>query len=152
MKFAPVFFAVAGLLAAPVPARAGDAPGPVATVEAFDDAIARGKEAKARELLMPDVLVYESGGEEGSLEEYARQHLGADIAFMKQVKREVLGRQHGESGDLAWVATRRRLTGTYKDKAVDVYGTETMVLARGPLGWRIRHIHWSSQRAAPPAP
>ena len=150
MKFAPVFFAVACVLAAP--ACAGEALDPVATVDAFDQAIARGQEARARELLMPDVLIYESGGQEASLEEYAKQHLGADIAFMKDLKREVLGRQHGESGDVAWVTTRRHMTGSYKGKPIDVYATETMVLARGPQGWRIRHIHWSSQRAAPPGP
>lgn len=150
MKFAPVFFAVASLLAAA--AQANDALGPVGVVDAFDRAIARGKEAKARELLAPDVLVYESGVQESSLEEYAQRHLGADIAFMKNVKRDVLGRQHGESGDLAWVATRRHLTGSYKDRPIDVFSTETMLLVRGPQGWRIRHIHWSSQRAPVPSP
>lgn len=150
MKFAPVFFAVASLCAPA--AFASEALGAVATVDAFDHAIASGQEAKARELVMPDVLVYEMGGQESSLDEYAKHHLGADIAFMKQLKRKVLGRQHGESGDLAWVTTRRHLTGTYQDKPIDVHATETMVLARGPQGWRIRHIHWSSKRATPPSP
>lgn len=150
MKFAPMLVLLAVLAAGP--GLAADPPDPVATVDAFDKAIARGDEAKARSLLAPDLLVYEGGGEEGSLAEYAAAHLQADMAFLARVKRKVLSRQHGESGDLAWVATRRKLVGTFKDKPVDLLATETMVLVRDASGWRIRHIQWSSQAAPPPKP
>jgi hypothetical protein len=30
-------------------------------------------------------------------------------------------------------------------KPVELVSTETMVLRKGEAGWRIEHIHWSSQ-------
>ena len=135
------------LIATAAPAQVPE--GAVAAADAFDQAIARGDEARIRQLLAPDVLIYEMGGQEASLDEYAAHHLKADIAFMRAMKREVLARQQGGAGELAWVATRRRVTGTFKDKPVDLFSTETLVLRKDPAGWRIVHVQWSSQSAAP---
>jgi hypothetical protein len=48
---------------------------------------------------------------------------------------------------LAWFASESRATGRYKEKAVDRFSTESMVLRKTPNGWRIIHIHWSSRNA-----
>jgi ketosteroid isomerase-like protein len=133
-------------------AAAGGLPDAIGTADAFDRAIAQGDTAAALALLAPDVLIYESGGQEASRDDYAAHHLPADIAFMAQMRRQVLDRRHGESGDLAWVATRRRLTGTYKGKPLDLLSTETLLLQRQAGAWRIAHIQWSSQPAGPKTP
>lgn len=130
-------------------ARAQDIPGPVETVDAFDRALATGAEGKARALLASDVLIFETGGQEESLEEYARHHLPADIAFMRKVNRRILNRRHSEEGGLAYVATRSRMTGIVKEKTVDLFGTETFVLRKDASGWKIIHIQWSSRPAEP---
>lgn len=122
---------------------------PAGTAAAFSAAIVAGDEATAKSLLDPDVLIYESGGQESSRDEYAAHHMKGDMAFLAKARIEVLDRKHGTSGDLAWVATRSRITATHKDKAVDIFSTESLVLKRAPGSWRIVHIQWSSRPVAP---
>ena len=132
--------------AAPSPAPTGplDAMG---TADAFAAALAKGDTARVLALLSDNVIIYESGGQESSREEYASHHLPLDVAFMAGMKTQLLDRKHGGNGDLAWVVTRSRFTGVYKGKAVDVYSTESLVLQRSAEGWKIVHVHWSSQPA-----
>ena len=105
-----------------------------------------------RALLLPDVLIYESGGAETSAAEYAGHHMPADIAFLAELKREQLSQASGGNDAAAWVATRSRLTGRFKDKDVDLDSTETLVMTRTEAGWRIAHIHWSSTPHRNPEP
>lgn len=117
---------------------------PLATAESFNRAFAAGDDKTVRTLLLPDVLIYESGGVERSAVEYGGHHLPDDIAFMSQMKRTQLSQSSSGEGSTAWVATRSRLRGRFKDKDVDLDSTETLVMTRTHEGWRIAHIHWSS--------
>lgn len=121
-----------------------------AVAEAFERALASGDAAAASALLAPDVLIYESGGQETSRDEYASAHMKGDMAFLGASKREVLSRAEGGDGDTAWVSTRSRITGRHRDKDVDILSTETLVLKHSAGGWRIVHIHWSSRPATKP--
>ena len=125
---------------------------PRAVAEAFIGALATGDEAAVRALLLPDVLIYESGGAETSAAEYAGHHMPADIAFLANLKREQLSQASGGDDTTAWVATRSRFTGRFKDKDVDLNSTETLVMTRTEAGWRIAHIHWSSAPHRSPDP
>ncbi|WP_428383984.1 YybH family protein [Nevskia ramosa] len=118
----------------------------------FADALAAGDQATVHTLLLPNVLIFESGGAETSADEYAGHHLPADIAFMAAVKRTVLSRQSGGNGVTRWVATKSRLQGRYKDRDIDLDSTESLVLQRGDGGWRIVHVHWSSSPRQAVAP
>lgn len=129
--------------------HARDMMDPLAVATAFSAAIASGDEATVKALLAPDVLIYESGGQEGSRDEYAAHHLKSDMAFLAKAQIRVLDRKHGASGDLAWVATRSRITGMARDTPVDLYSTESLVLKRLPGGWQIVHVQWSSRPVAP---
>jgi len=115
-----------------------------ATADTFNDAIARGDSATARALLMPGVLIFESGHAERSADEYSRHHLPSDIEFMAGMKIEQLSRNSGGEQTTGWVATKSRMRGHYKGKAVDLDSTATLVLTLTSAGWRIVHIHWSS--------
>ena len=115
-----------------------------ATADAFSDAIARGDLPAARALLMPGVLIFESGDAERSADEYSRHHLPSDIEFMAGMKIEQLSRNSGGDQTTSWVATKSRMRGHFKAKAVDLDSTETLVLTLTSAGWRIAHIHWSS--------
>jgi ketosteroid isomerase-like protein len=119
-----------------------DAP---ATATAFFAALAKGDVPTVLSYLAEEVVIYESGGQESSRDEYAAHHLPLDVAFLANMKTQVLDRKHGGEGKVAWVITRSRFTGTYKNKAVDLYSTESLVLHHGPAGWKIVHVHWSSQ-------
>lgn len=131
--------------AAPPTAAAPEAGSPAAAVESFHAALRAGDRDRALSWLDEKVTIFESGGAEMSRDEYASHHLAADMAFTGATNTEVLNRQAASSGDAAWVLSRTRTTGQFRNRAVDVDGVETMVLARTAAGWRIVHIHWSSQ-------
>lgn len=119
-----------------------------AVVDAFHAALRRGDTKAAQSYLSEDALIYEAGGVERGKQEYASHHLGADAAFAKAVP-STMTRRAGEAvGNIAWIATEGRTSGTYKDKAVDRVTTETMVLRRKGASWKIVHIHWSSAAGA----
>jgi ketosteroid isomerase-like protein len=122
--------------------------GPVAVVEAFGHALRTRDTPRALELLAPDVLIYEFGGQEASRDEYASDHMKGDMEFLAAATVEPLDQRHTVSGNVAIVTTRSRVKGAYQNKPFDQLSTETMVLRHAGGAWRITHIHWSS-RAAP---
>lgn len=139
------FFAMVATMST---ASAGPADeGPAASADALHAAIAAGDEQGVRELLDPAVLIFESGGIESSLEEYTSHHMHADMEFLADMEREVLYRDVFEAEKMAVVSTRSRLSGRFRDKEVDLFSTETLVLILTDVGWRVRHIHWSSTPA-----
>jgi ketosteroid isomerase-like protein len=129
-----------------LPAAAAEA---AATVDAFHAALDRGDRQGALALLAPEALIFEEGGAERSRDDYAAEHLAADMAFSKAVPSKLTRRTGGSDGTAAWIASAGRTTGSWKGKAVDRVTTETMILRRSADGWAIVHIHWSS--AAAPA-
>lgn len=134
--------------AAKVGAIAPSARPAAAVVEAFHAALRRGDTKAALSHLAENALIYEAGGVERGRQEYAAHHLGADAAFAQAVPGTITRRAGEAVGNIAWIATEGRTTGTYKDKAVDRVTSETMVLRRQGKAWKIVHIHWSSAAGA----
>jgi ketosteroid isomerase-like protein len=130
--------------ATPPPVVAANAGTPAAAVEAFQSALVNGDRDSALSWLDPAIVIFESGGAEMSREEYAAHHLDSDLAFLAATKHDVLDRQVQSAGETAWVLSRTRTTGRFRDRPIDVDGVETMVLRRLNGDWRIVHIHWSS--------
>lgn len=164
MKFAQLLLMAA--LAAPLPTAALAHPGhltlpaaaraPAAVVDAFHAALRRGDTRAALALLAEDALIFEAGGVERGKREYAAHHLGADSEFSRAVPSTLTERSGGTNGNLAWIASDGRVTGSFRGSAVDRVTTETMVLRRIAGTWKIAHIHWSSaasrrQSASPAA-
>jgi ketosteroid isomerase-like protein len=114
------------------------------TVDAFHAALRRGDTASAAALLATDALIFEAGGVERSKAEYASHHLAADAEFSQAVPSTVTHRSGRTTGEIAWIATEGRITGTYHGKPIVRVTAETMVLRRAGRGWKIVHIHWSS--------
>jgi ketosteroid isomerase-like protein len=114
-------------------------------VEGFHAALASGDRAAALDCLDEKVIIFEGGGAEMSREQYASHHLESDMAFVAATQTDVVDRQAGAAGDVAWVLSRTRTTGQFRDQAIDADGVETMLLRRSEGRWRIVHIHWSSQ-------
>jgi len=131
---------------------AGFAVSPAAVAEAesaldgFHAALAAGDRDATLAKLDPAVVIFEAGGAELSRDEYASHHLAGDMEFLAATTTERIDRRTGASGDLVWVLTRTKTTGTWEGKDVASRGTETALLARGPDGWKIVHLHWSSRR------
>lgn len=118
---------------------------PAAIVEQFQKALTSGQTDEAVALLDPDVKIFESGGVERSREQYAAHHLGADAEFLGQASIKLLSRSGDAVGDLAWVGSESRISAMDAAKPIELASTESMVLRKGESGWRIVHIHWSSQ-------
>ena len=132
-------------VAEPPAATVSDAGGAAAAaVESFHAALAAGDRERVLSWLDPRVVIFESGGAEMSRDEYASDHLESDMEFVRAMKTEVLERQAHSAADAAWVLTRTRTTGRFRDRDFDLDGVETMVLRRTGDRWRIIHVHWSS--------
>lgn len=128
------------------PVAAGARPA-ASVVDNFHAALGRGDTKAALRFLDDKVIIFESGGVERSKTEYASHHLAADAAFTQAVPSKIVRRTGDAVGNVAWIATEGRTTGTYKNKAVDQLTTETMVLRRTNGAWKITHVHWSSTKA-----
>ena len=128
------------------PVATASASTPQAVVDAFQSALQSGDAADAERWLAPDVLIYEGGGAERTRAEYVERHLAADITFMQKARVDALKRSSGGDNDNAWVMTESRIRGrSSKGRPLDVASTETALLRKTPEGWRITHLHWSSQ-------
>lgn len=127
------------------PAATADSAAITSTVEAFHKALAAGKPEKVMSLLQPDALIIE-GGVVQTRSEYGSEHLAEDIAFARAVPATSQNIAMRQEGNAAWVTTRFRMVGEFHGKPIDSRTAETAILTRTPAGWRIRAIHWSSQR------
>ena len=117
----------------------------VAAVVEFSTALQAGDLKRVEGLLDPNVLVLEGGNAEHSRAEYLTKHAGADAAFLKKVHVMVKRRSARIDGNLAYVTTESDMHLVEGGKMQTIPSTETMVLQKVGEGWRIVHIHWSSQ-------
>jgi ketosteroid isomerase-like protein len=116
-----------------------------ATVDRFFAALSAGDLEKAGAELDPGVVILESGGAEHSAAEYLGGHAKHDAEFLRDAH-HVPGRRTARvSGELAWVASESELQVQEDGKPMTIASTETMVLQSNKAGWKIVHIHWSSQ-------
>lgn len=114
-------------------------------VDAFHAALESGDTAGALALMAEDVMIFEGGGAERSRAEYASHHLSADAAYAAVSESTLTRRAGWLSGDVAWITSEGLTTGQAGNSATSRLSVETMLLKRGPEGWRIQHIHWSSR-------
>lgn len=128
------------------------------TVRAFHTALNSGDTVKVRALLDDAVWVFERGRVERSADEYAAQHMKADMVFLQHMKITTLEHQIQVVGNVALSMSRKKIQGDYEGEAIDIDSMETMMLVKDtvagassplpmPLAetnhWRIVHIHWS---------
>lgn len=115
-----------------------------AVVAAFKSALRAGDGEAALAQLHPDVRIFE-GGHAETRDEYEGGHLGADMRFLQAVESTTTwDRVHVDSGTAVYLS-QYTVKGQYRDREIDSWGTETMVLSRTDAGWKILHIHWSSR-------
>lgn len=130
--------------AAAAPAAGTAALVPTEVVDAFQAALAHGDRRGVVEHLAPDLVIYEQGFVERGRDAYAEGTMLNDITFAGLVKRETLRRDAWEDGSVAWVLTLSSVTGDFGDQKLALINTETLVLRRTDLGWKIVHIHRSA--------
>jgi ketosteroid isomerase-like protein len=147
---ATIGFLLLSTISVPVSAQSADERAVEETVRAFHAALAAGDSAAVVRLLAPDALILEAGGLE-TRAQYREHHLPGDLAYAKAVPSERARPTIVVSGDVAWVVGTSRTTGTYRERPVNSTGAELMVLSRGPSGWVIRAVHWSSRAVRSPS-
>lgn len=120
---------------------------PLSAVRAFHHALDEGNEAAVQAVLMPDVMIFESGYAERSFEEYKGHHMPADMAFAKAVSTNVSRIRVTEDDAMAWVVSDRHTQGEWNGKTVNSLTLETIILRKVGENWRIAHVHWSARPA-----
>ena len=119
--------------------------GPAQVSDALFAALAAGDAERVRQLLHPQVLIFEQGGQETGWEEYSAHPLAADMAFAAKASARRAFRQVWQQSDTAVVATRSDVESQSQSESSSYRSTETLLLREGPQGWRVTHIHWSSR-------
>lgn len=123
---------------------------PVAAVDAFHQALAKGDPAGALALLAPNLVVCEFGVIDPTRDAYAFAHLPIDMSLAMSARWTLKTRKMGGTGDQRWVVSSYRVVGTGPDgSAVDQIILETMILQRSANTYSISHIHWSAYPSAP---
>lgn len=113
-------------------------------VDTFHHALENGDEDTVRRILADDVIIFEGGGVERSLNEYVEHHMTADMSFLKNMQSRKLEHHIKVDGNTAVSMSRNHLKGSYKDKEIDSEGMETLLLMKKENRWEIVHIHWSN--------
>jgi len=140
----PALSMIASSALAQEPERGADESSIRAVVQGFKGALAAGDSTAAIGYLHPDLVVYEAGHAE-TLAEYRAGHLAADMEFAAAVATRPL--EQGlivREGMALWVSEGAS-QGEFRGRAIESYGTETIVLIPTDGTWRILHIHWSSR-------
>ena len=141
-------------LAAAAPAGAQQIPSEV--VDAFHKALATNNTKGALALLSRDLVVFEFGVMDPSLQTYAFAHLPLDMNVAYGTDWELQLRRMGGTGDVRWVISNYHVTGTAKDgTAINQTQLETAILEKVGNDFKISHIHWSNPPGAyipPPVP
>lgn len=118
---------------------------PELAVDEFIGALSRGDATIAQQWLLPSVSIFEGGTQQTSRSAYARDHMTEDMKFLSNHQLRRISRSSGEVQSAAWVSTYYRITGGGVEGRPAALSDETVILARTPEGWRIRHIHWCSR-------
>ncbi|MBT7951406.1 MAG: nuclear transport factor 2 family protein [Gammaproteobacteria bacterium] len=113
-------------------------------VDTFHHALENGDENTVRRILADDVIIFEGGGVERSLSEYAEHHMAADMSFLKLMQSRKLEHHIKVIGNTAVSMSRNQVKGRYKNKDIDSEGMETLLLMKNENRWEIVHIHWSN--------
>ncbi|MGD9738808.1 MAG: nuclear transport factor 2 family protein [Bauldia sp.] len=139
----------AGLSLFAFSAAAQDATTPTGAVDGFHSALRIGDTAAAISLLARDLVVYEFGIVDPTLEAYAFQHLPLDMDMAGATTWTVQERQLGGTGETRWVLTTYRVTGVDAiGDPIDHTVMETAVVVRTGDLFRIAHLHWSTDDPA----
>lgn len=137
------------LATAPLAAFAQDATTPVDAIDGFHEALQLGDTAAAISLLARDLVVYEFGVIDPTLEAYAFRHLPLDMDLAAATTWALQERQVGGEGDARWVTSSYHVTGYDAAGAEMNYMVmESAFVVRTGGAFRIAHLHWSTDDAA----
>ncbi len=100
-------------------------------------------------LFTEESSIFESGGVEGSWQDYRDHHLGPEIDAIDSfvISRGEATEEKSLDGSMAFVAWPIEYRIELADeRIIESRGTVTFVLERNEDRYKIRHLHWSSRR------
>lgn len=107
---------------------------------------------KLEEVVDPELLVLEGVHKNVGWADYRDNHIGPEMKEWKEFKvRDPRVLEVDVHGEFAYAVEEATFTITTADQSVVLSGVETFVLKKGPSGWKIRHLHFSSKRREPGA-
>ena len=137
---------LACLLVAPTPLMA-PAQGEDASVQkalnAYDQAVARKDVETVRNLLAPEILLYEHSARNDGAKDAFENHLKPEILEGDRLQLSFSDLRITASSELALITRQYRVRGTVEGKAIDSAGNETQVWKKADGQWKIIHIHFS---------
>lgn len=106
---------------------------------------------KLEAIVDPGLLVLEGIHKNVGWADYRDNHIGPEMkewtGFKVQDPKVLEVAVHG---DLAYVVQEATVTISLPEKNVVLASAETIVLKKGPAGWKIKHVHLSSKRLESP--
>lgn len=114
------------------------------TLNDLETAIVENDSEKAGEILHDDVKILEGGGME-TKSQYLSHHFHSDGKFLSAMNREELSQEISVEGNMAWVTSKTKMTGTYSGRDIDLSSLELAVLKKENGMWRVIALHWSSR-------
>lgn len=114
------------------------------TLNDLETAIVENDSERAGEILHDDVTILEGGGME-TKSEYLSHHFHSDGKFLSAMNREEVSQEISVEGNMAWVTSKTKMTGTYSGRDIDLSSLELAVLKKENGMWRVIALHWSSR-------
>jgi ketosteroid isomerase-like protein/mono/diheme cytochrome c family protein len=118
-----------------------------AAAQAFHTALQKGDRSAVLALLSPDATISEDGHAQ-SREAYAADHLGEDIAFLKEAQITPISLGSMPMGDTAMVGSESTIKTVTKSKPITVHSREMLTLKKKGGAWTIVAIQWQSEPEA----
>lgn len=114
------------------------------TLSDLETAIVENDSERAGEILHDDVTILEGGGME-TKSEYLSHHFHSDGKFFSAMNREEVSQEISVEGNMAWVTSKTKMTGTYSGREIDLSSLELAVLKKENGMWKVVALHWSSR-------
>jgi ketosteroid isomerase-like protein len=114
------------------------------TLNDLETAIVENDSEKAGEILHDDVTILEGGGME-TKSQYLSHHFHSDGKFLSAMNREEVSQEISVEGNMAWVTSKTKMTGTYSGREIDLSSLELAVLKKENGMWKVIALHWSSR-------
>ena len=112
-------------------------------LDAYDRAVAKKDVETVRNLLAPDLLLYEHSVRNDGAKDAFENHLKPEILEGEGLQLSFSDLRVTASPELALVTRQYRVRGTFDGKAIDSTGNETQVWRKTDRQWRLFHIHYS---------
>jgi len=114
------------------------------TLTDLETAIIENNSELTGKILHSDVTILEGGGME-TKQQYLSHHFHSDGKFLSAIDREKVSQEIKIEGNIAWVTSKTKMTGTYSGKDIDMTSLELAVLKKENKEWKVVALHWSSR-------